>query len=227
MAVMGRVFLPIMRRLDLGIAIAVVVGLAVAIWRYRLVSDIAELLGFLTGIACVYLVIYEHVWNFPLGIASNIFFFALFVRAGLYGDAGLQVVYIGLAVQGWYWWLRGGRHRTTLHVSHISRREFLMAIVLAAVAVAALLNVLRVAGGSAPFLDSLTTVLSLVAQYFLNRKYIENWIVWIIADVLYIYLYLQRGLLLTAILYAIFIAMCVAGLAQWRRSIRVNAPVTT
>ena len=213
-----------MRRLDIGIALTAVVSLVVAFWRYQLVSNVAELLGFLTGLACVYLVIYENVWNFPLGIASNCFFFMLFVQVSLYGDAGLQIVYIGLAGQGWYWWLRRGNEHNRLLVSHVGRRQLLATMALAVAGCFVLMKLLRVAQGSAPFLDSLTTILSLVAQYFLNRKYIENWVVWIVADVLYIYLYLQRGLLLTALLYAVFIAMCLAGLAQWRRSMYGTSP---
>ena len=71
--------------------------------------------------------------------------------------------------------------------------------------------VLQAVSGSAPFLDALTTILSLAAQYLLNRKAIENWYVWISADVLYIYLYIARDLQLTAILYFIFLCLCLVG----------------
>ena len=77
------------------------------------------------------------------------------------------------------------------------------------------------ARGSSPGLDAVTTALSLVAQWMLNRKYLENWLVWIAADVLYVYLYITRELYLTAGLYALFLVMCVAGYVSWRRSLRV------
>ena len=70
---------------------------------------------------------------------------------------------------------------------------------------------------SAPFWDALTTVLSLIAQFMLTRKLFENWFVWITADVIYVGLYIYKDLYLTSILYAIFLAMCVAGAIQWRR----------
>lgn len=77
---------------------------------------------------------------------------------------------------------------------------------------------------STPFLDALTTVLSLVAQYMLTRKLLENWYVWITVDVIYIGLYIYKDLYLTGFLYAIFLCMCIVGLVQWRKAL-LNEPV--
>lgn len=180
---------------------------------------LTETLGFVTGAACVYLVVKENVWNFPVGIANNVFFLALFAGARLYGDAALQVVYVALGLQGWYLWLRGGRGHTALAVSRAPRRLLAGVAVFVVAGTAALTPALRAAGDSAPLLDALTTVLSLAAQYLLNRKVIENWLLWITADVLYVYLYLARGLQLTAVLYFVFLCLCVAGLLSWRRTL--------
>jgi nicotinamide mononucleotide transporter len=76
------------------------------------------------------------------------------------------------------------------------------------------------ANGAAPFWDALTTGLSLAAQYLLCRKRIENWYFWIVADAIYVPLYVSRDLPLTAVLYAIFLMLCVLGLVSWQRSIR-------
>jgi nicotinamide mononucleotide transporter len=73
---------------------------------------------------------------------------------------------------------------------------------------------------AAPFPDAFTTVLSLVGQYLLTKKVIENWHVWILADVLYIFMYIRRELFLTSVLYGIFLLMCIAGLVEWRRTFR-------
>src|SRR5262245_19208764 len=79
-----------------------------------------EVAGFVTGAACVWLVVRQNIWNFPVGIANNLLFAWLFVRAGLYADSGLQFVYVGLALVGWYWWLRGGAAGSGLTVSRPS-----------------------------------------------------------------------------------------------------------
>ncbi|MFN0121976.1 MAG: nicotinamide riboside transporter PnuC [Blastocatellia bacterium] len=195
------------------------VALTVASWRGWLPLDLTETLGFVTGAICVYLVVRENIWNFPLGLVNNIFFLLLFTRARLYGDAGLQLIYLALGIHGWRNWLRGGQNQTRLPVSRASWRFLALLVCLIIAGTASLLTILRIAGGAAPLPDALTTILSLAAQYMLNRKLIENWYCWIIADVMYIWLYLTRGLGLTAVLYAIFLCLCLAGLWQWRRSL--------
>jgi nicotinamide mononucleotide transporter len=208
-----------MKRLDFWIGGAAGLALVVASWRGWVAADLTETLGFVTGAACVYLVVKENVWNFPVGIANSAFFLVLFAGARLYGDAALQVVYIALGFQGWYLWLRGGENRTALSVTRASRRLLAgtAAFVVAGTAVTTV--ALRAVGGSAPLLDALTTVLSLAAQYLLNRKAVENWLLWIAADVIYIDLYYARGLRLTAALYLVFLGLCVAGLRSWLRSL--------
>jgi nicotinamide mononucleotide transporter len=209
-----------MRRLDFWIGLALGLALLTASGRGWLPFGLTETLGFVTGAACVYLTVFENVWNFPVGIANNVFFLALFAGARLYGDAGLQVLYIALGVQGWYLWLRGGEGHTALCVSRAGAR-LLLAVGACVVACTALLTYIFVrTHDSAPFLDALTTVLSLAAQYLLNRKALENWLLWMAADVIYIYLYISRELYLTGVLYFVFLCMCVAGFVVWLRSER-------
>lgn len=179
-----------------------------------------EVLGFVTGAASVWLAVKENVWNWPIAAANAVFFFVLFLQHRLYGDMGLQVVFFGLAIRGWYLWLRGGEHHTALHVSRITPRLAALMAVVTLVATAAMTVYLRRIHDASPFLDALTTVLSLVGQYLLTRKIIENWHVWMAADVLYIYLYISRGLYLTSVLYVIFLLMCIAGALEWQRSYR-------
>lgn len=189
---------------------------------HRLPLDFTEVLGFVTGAWCVWLTVKQNIWNWPIGIANDAFFLALFLRAHLFADAGLQVVYIVLGVLGWYWWLRGGAGKTELPVSRTGSRTAIVLAVLLAISTAGLAVGLGRVNDAAPFWDALTTVLSLVAQYMLSRKLIENWLVWMTADVIYVALYVYKHLDLTAGLYAIFFAMCVAGFLHWRASLRAQ-----
>jgi nicotinamide mononucleotide transporter len=196
-------------------------GLAWGSWQGQLRLGLTEVLGFATGAACVLLVVDESIWNFPVGIANNVAFLLLFLSARLYADMALQLVYVTLAVAGWMQWARGGPGADRLRVTLAPAAERAVLLVLSLVATAVLAAYLRRVGDAAPWLDALTTVLSLVAQWLLNGKRLENWFVWITADVLYVWLYVSRGLYLTGALYAIFIGLCLAGLARWVREMRV------
>jgi nicotinamide mononucleotide transporter len=107
-----------------------------------------------------------------------------------------------------------------LRVNHLRLREGITLAIIGAAATFGLYLYFISINDSAPFLDALTTVLSLIAQYLLNYKRLENWFVWITADVIYIYLYIFKELYLTAILYAVFIGMCVAGYMAWKKSLK-------
>ncbi|MFE0351290.1 nicotinamide riboside transporter PnuC [Streptomyces griseoluteus] len=179
----------------------------------------AELLGFATGAVCVWLCVRASVWNFPVGIANNLFFLVLFWSARLYADASLQVVYLALAAYGWMVWLRGGERRSRRRMGHASRSTLWVLPALLVPVTWGLTVLLTRAHDSAPFWDALTTALSLAAQWLLNAKQIENWYFWIAADLVYIPLYFSKGLDLTGIVYVLFLAMCVAGWRTWRREL--------
>lgn len=179
-----------------------------------------EAWGFATGGVCVWLVVREHLWNWPIGLANNLVFFVLFLRARLYADMGLQVVYFGLGIYGWLNWVFGGQNRTTLRVGRTTRTEWLALAAAIPLCTWALRLVLLWVNGAAPFWDSMTTVLSLAAQYLLCRKRLENWWLWIAADLIYVPLYLSRQLPLTAVLYGVFLVMCLVGLRDWSRTLR-------
>jgi len=157
----------------------------------------------------------EHLWNWPVGLANNILFFALFLQGRLYADMSLQLVYLALGVYGWIHWVRGGRGHTNLKIARASKAEWAFLLAALPIGTWGLRELLLAANGAAPFWDALTTALSLAAQYLLSRKRLENWLFWIVADVVYVPLYLSRALPLTALLYAVFLVMCLFGLRQW------------
>ena len=181
---------------------------------------VAEAWGFVTGGVCVWLVVREHLWNWPVGLANNIFFFVLFLRGRLYADMSLQIVYFGLGVYGWWNWIFGGENRTALKIGRTTRAEWVSLTIAIPLCTWGLREVLLAINDAAPLWDSLTTILSLAAQYLLCRKRFENWAFWIAADVVYVPLYLSRKLPLTAVLYAVFLLMCLVGVREWRRSMR-------
>lgn len=176
-----------------------------------------EWAGFVSGAICVLLVVREKVANFPIGIVNNVVYFVLFLQAGLYADSALQVVFLGLGLQGWYLWVRGGVQHTRLEINPLPRDKALALGIGIAIGTAVMAFVLaQYTDSTLPFWDGLTTALSLGAQWLLNRKHTANWYVWIVADLLYVGVYLAKDLRLTAVLYAGFLGLCVLGLQQWK-----------
>ena len=193
---------------------ATMIGLS----RFQLWSlGMTDVLGFVTGGVCVWLVVREHVANWPIGLANNLVFFVLFLQARIYADMTLQIVYFGLGIFGWWEWLRGGPNRQALTISLSKRGEWIGLIAFIPSATWLMYFVLTKVNDAVPFWDSLTTVLSLAAQYLLCLKRLENWFFWIAADLIYVPMYLSRNLPLTAVLYGIFLMMCLFGFSQWRK----------
>lgn len=185
-----------------------------------------EVLGFGSGALCVWLVARQHIANWPTGIANNLFFILLFTQAGLYADAGLQLVFITLAVYGWWNWARRGPDTAKVVVRRTTRVEWYLLTAAGAAGLAGLTWLLDARTDSTvPFWDALTTVLSLMATYGQCRKRLESWWLWIAADVVYIPLYAYKGLYLTSILYIGFMALCVMGLRGWSRDLKPAATV--
>lgn len=210
-----------MKKLIWGASLVASTLLTLAAVKHVVPLGLTEVLGFITGGYCVWLAVVENIWNWPLGIINAGFFLALFSSSHLYADAGLQVVYVILGFVGWYLWLRGGKNRSQLSVSRISLKEAAVLLLLGVVATYGFTKFLGHIGDVAPFWDGLTTISSLVAQYMLTKKYLENWYVWIITDVIYIALYFFKHLALTAVLYAIFLTMCVIAVRGWQRELVV------
>lgn len=198
-------------------------------WRSWLPLSITEALGFVTGLVCVWLTVRENVWNWPIGIANSIFFLVLFWEGRLFADATLQMVYVVLGALGWYWWLHGGDGSKEIAVSRAGARVLVPLLFVVIAATWALFYYLRSVHDAAPLWDAFTTVLSLAAQFLLTRKFLENWIFWILADVIYVPLYIHRHLYFTGALYVVFLCLCVMGFREWRQSMadRARAAVAT
>ena len=145
-----------------------------------------EVFGFITGGICVWLVVRQHILNWPIGLVNNVVFFVLFFKTRLYADMSLQVFLFALGVYGWWYWVRRGPDQQPLRPTHTRPWEWLAVAAFIVVATAVIRQISLQAGGVAVFWDALTTALSLAAQYLLGRKRIENWYLWLLADAIYV-----------------------------------------
>jgi nicotinamide mononucleotide transporter len=174
-----------------------------------------ELVSFVLSVTMVLLNIRQNHWAWLLAIISSATYGFVFFHAHLYGDGSLQLVFIASAAWGWYQWLRGAGE-TKLAVSRLEGRGWLWSAAGWAAGFALLAWFLKTyTDTDVPHADGFLTAGSLLGTVLLARKKVENWHVWIAVDVLYVGLYLYKGLMLTAILYAVFVAMAVLGLRAW------------
>jgi nicotinamide mononucleotide transporter len=178
-----------------------------------------ELVGVLTGVLGVWLTTRQRIWCWPIGLVSVCSFIVVFFQAKLYGAMALQGVYVGLITYGWYSWLHGGESLGLLRVSRVPRRLAAVLLAIGAAASGMAGYWLRTQTDHAlPYVDGFTTSFSLVAQWMQAKKYLENWLFWVVVDVVYIGMSLSQGLTLTAGLYAVYVGLALMGFRDWRRS---------
>jgi len=178
-----------------------------------------ELLSFVLAVVTVWLNIRQSHWAWLFAIVSSATYAMVFFGSRLYGDMGLQFVFIAVSIYGWRQWLRGDGHRAALPVTALDARGRWLAVGGWFAGFVLLAMFLKTwTDTDVPHSDGFLTAGSLVGQLLLSRKKVENWHVWIIVDVLYVGLYLHKNLMLTAILYAIFVGMAVVGLRTWQQS---------
>jgi len=193
--------------------------------------SLAEAAGFALAIGMVFCSIRELHWSWPLAIASSILYFFVFQDSQLYGESALQIVFAILALWGWWQWLRSDKalakanseaseDTPLLHIAHLtSAHRWRMVMVSLVLWPLVSLFLQHYTDTDVPWWDGFTTSLSLVGQYLLGRKYVENWLIWIVVNGVSIGLFAYKGLWLTVLLYLIFVVMSVIGWRTWQRKI--------
>tara|TARA_Y100001001_G_C7969201_1_gene295305 strand:+ start:195 stop:827 length:633 start_codon:yes stop_codon:yes gene_type:complete len=186
------------------------------------ISSPWELIGAASGLLCVWLIIRENIWNWPVGLAYALVSLLVFYKARLYSDLVLHVFYVFMNGYGWYYWLRGAGARSSggrLVVARLRKRSASLlgvATVIGIVAMGWLFDYYTDA--DLAYWDSTTTVMSFAAMWMAAHKYIENWIVWLVIDVLATGIYIFKGIWPYAVLYGLYIPMAVWGWMAWLRS---------
>lgn len=178
-----------------------------------------EIAAFFLGLANITLLMRRNIWNYPFGIAMVTLYFFIFQDAKLYSDMLLQPFFFGVQLYGWWYWLQGNMAVDGhINVRRLQSKQIMVYGVVAVVSILALGTVMdRYTDAALPYPDATTTVLSVIAQILLARRYLENWMVWIGVDVLAIGIYGIKGLYPTMVLYALFLGLATGGLIMWRR----------
>jgi len=187
-------------------------------------QSLLEIIGVITGLACVYLAAINSIWNWPVAIISVGIYIYIFLYARLYADMGLQVYFLVMSIYGWYFWAKKPAVEVKTPVSIITTRQFITTVLIVAIAtptlgftLVTLSPILHYQPAAYPYLDSFCTACSLVAQVFLARKILENWLIWIFVDIIYVGVYIFKHLDATAVMYAIYVPIALLGYLDWKK----------
>lgn len=178
-----------------------------------------EIVAFVIALVMVGCNIRVNPAAWPLAIISSALYGALFLDSRLYGEAGLQLFFIMVAFWGWWQWLGGttgdGAPLQVRRLAKADRWYVLAAMVVAWPCLAWLLA--SHTDSDVPWLDAFPTAGSLIGQWLLGRKYVENWLAWLIVNLVSVALFASKNLWLTVLLYALFLILSVAGWRAWER----------
>lgn len=185
-----------------------------------------EFLAVILAVAYLLLAMKESLWCWYAAFISSLIFIVLFWKARLLMESALQFYYVGMAVYGWYQWKYSAQHGDGVQIHTWGLHRHLLAIsavLLASLASGYLLQ--QYTDAAWPYTDSLTTWGSILTTYMVTRKVLENWLYWLVIDGICIFVYWDRGLHLTSLLFVAYLIICVFGFFQWQRQLRAETQV--
>lgn len=182
-----------------------------------------QIVGVVLGLLYLWLEYHANVWLWVVGVVMPLVHGTLYLRSGLYADSMMQLYYVAAGVYGLAVWLRGTKRsdRAPLQITHVPAHLWGRIVGVYALLHVALYLLLRYCTDSTvPVWDAATTAMAVVAMWLLSRKYVEQWLVWLVADVITVFLYLYKDIPLTAALYALYCLLAVVGYRKWRSQAR-------
>ena len=184
--------------------------------------DWLEFSGLLSGLVCVWLLIRQNIWTFPIGVVYSAVSVVVFIEQRLYADVLLSGYYVLMNGYGWYYWLRGGNRTADdeLPVAYMPWNTWVWLGPLVIVGIAGMGWFFDTrTDADLPYWDSGTTIMSFAAMWMTARKYIDNWIIWWVVDIVATGMYVVKGIEFYAVLYALYLGMAVMGWRAWRRAL--------
>lgn len=178
-----------------------------------------ETIGSILTLWCIYLAAKNNILSWPISIIATGIYFYIFYTIHLFSDAYLQIAFIFFQLFGWWEWSPNNKSQKKSKITKIdtsTKRKLTIITVLIFILWLTIYKKINT-NSKLPELDTLTTVLSLVACFMEAKRWYENWIVWIIADLIYIPLYIKADRPITAVLYSVIVIIAVYGLKEWKR----------
>lgn len=183
-----------------------------------------QIIGTTLGLIYLWLEYKANIWVWIVGAIMPLVHGVLYLTNGIYADAAMQLYYVAAGIYGLMVWRRAPKRQDDGKIKHTPTR-YIVPLVAVYIALHVLLYVLltEFTDSRVPLFDSMSTALSIVAMWMLSRKLVEQWLVWLVVDMISVGLYLYKGIPLTAGLYTIYCILAVAGYLRWRKQARDEA----
>jgi nicotinamide mononucleotide transporter len=183
-----------------------------------------EIIGTIISLIYLYFSIIQNKWLWPLGLVSSAIYAFIFFKAGIYADMGLQIYYVVISIYGWFVWIKMQNTNSSKGtIKSVLDSNFLILWLLIASSVIFIILsqlLMHFTDSTIPYIDAFITALSITATWMLAKKYIEQWLVWIIVDAVSAGVYYYKGLYVTILLYSVYTIFAVAGYLMWLSSFR-------
>jgi len=183
-----------------------------------------EVVAVIFGILSVWFARKENIWVYPTGIVNVLIYVYLCFFAGLYADMAINAFYFVMSVFGWYNWTRRVDNTHHVPISSLNMKQWLFYVLLIMVAFGVIYYVLsNYTDSTVPVFDSFTTSLFIAGMWLMAIKKIENWLLWILGDVLVIPMFAMKGLAFTSVQYIVFLILAIMGYIEWRKRLKLKA----
>ena len=183
-----------------------------------------EVVAVIFGILSVWFARKENIWVYPTGIVNVLIYVYLCFFAGLYADMAINAFYFVMSVFGWYNWTRRVDNTHHVPISSLNMKQWLFYVLLIMVAFGVIYYVLsNYTDSTVPVFDSFTTSLFIAGMWLMAIKKIENWLLWILGDLLVIPMFAMKGLAFTSVQYIVFLILAIMGYIEWRKRLKLKA----
>ena len=186
---------------------------------------VLQIVGTLLGLLYLWLEYRANIWLWIVGAIMPMVHGLLYLSSGIYADAAMQLYYVVAGIYGLVVWLQGSKRADrVVNIQHTPLKWAFPLVLTYVVLYVAMYYILsEFTDSRVPFFDSMSTALSIVAMWMLSRKLVEQWLVWLVVDMISVGLYLYKGIPITAMLYTLYCALAIAGYVRWRKQVLIKS----
>ena len=188
--------------------------------NYETIDIFLEIMAVLFGLASVVFAMKNNILVYPIGIISTVIYVYLLNKWGLIGDMLINGYYTTMSIYGWYIWTRKSQNKPEFPISRITIKEIYHGIIIFLITIVFVVAVYKYFDkftSWTAYVDTFTTGIFFVGMWLMAKRKIENWLLWIIGDLVSVPLYFYKGYTFTSLQYAIFTIIAVYGYLEWKK----------